>query len=54
MNLLETIRKISFFNSLDEEEIGLISSISTVSKYESNSILFYESTMKSFYEFNDF
>lgn len=47
MNLLETIRKISFFNSLDEEEIGLISSISTVSKYESNSILFYESDTKN-------
>jgi len=47
VNLLETIRKISFFNSLDEEEIGLISSISTVSKYESNSILFYESDTKN-------
>lgn len=47
MKLLETIRKISFFNSLDEEEIGLISSISTVSKYESNSILFYESDTKN-------
>lgn len=43
MTLQDTIRKISFFNTLNNEQIELIASISNVSKCSSNSILYYES-----------
>ncbi|WP_368028747.1 Crp/Fnr family transcriptional regulator [Arcobacter sp. s6] len=43
MSIQETIRKISFFNNLDDEQVDLIASISTTSTYTSNSILYYES-----------
>lgn len=47
MSIQETIRKISFFNNLNDEQIDLIASISTVSSYSNNSILYYESEAKS-------
>ena len=43
MSIQETIRKISFFNNLNYEQIDLIASISFVSTYSNNSILYYES-----------
>ena len=43
MSIQETIRKISFFNNLNDEQIDLIASISFVSTYSNNSILYYES-----------
>jgi CRP-like cAMP-binding protein len=43
VSIQETIRKISFFNNLNNEQIDLIASISSVSTYYSNSILYYES-----------
>ena len=43
MSIQETIRRISFFNNLDDEQVDLIASISTTSTYTSNSILYYES-----------
>ena len=43
MTIEETIRKISFFNNLNDEQIKLIASISNVSKYPNKSILYYES-----------
>ena len=43
MNIQETIKKISFFNNLDDEQIELIASISNVSKHSNKSILYYES-----------
>lgn len=43
MSLIETIKKISFFNNLNEEELSMIASFSSISKYSSKSILFYES-----------
>ena len=43
MSIEETIRKISFFNNLSDEQIKLIASISNVSKYPNKSILYYES-----------
>jgi CRP-like cAMP-binding protein len=43
VSIQETIRKISFFNNLDDEQVDLIASISTTSTYTSNSILYYES-----------
>ena len=43
MSIQESIRKISFFNNLNDEQIDLIASISNESNYTSNSILYYES-----------
>jgi CRP/FNR family transcriptional regulator len=43
VSIEETIRKISFFNNLSDEQIKLIASISNVSKYPNKSILYYES-----------
>ena len=43
MTIEETIRKISFFNNLSDEQINIIASISTVSKQPNKSILYYES-----------
>lgn len=43
MSLIETIKKISFFNNLNEEQLSIIASFSSISKYSSKSILFYES-----------
>lgn len=43
MPIQETISKISFFDSLDDEQKDIIASISTVIKYPKNSILYYES-----------
>lgn len=43
MSLIGTIKKISFFNNLSEEELSIIASFSSISKYSSKSILFYES-----------
>ena len=43
MSIQETIKEINFFNNLNEEQIDLIASISSVSKYSDNSILYYES-----------
>ena len=43
MSIQESIRKISFFNNLSDEQIDLIASISSESTYSSNSILYYES-----------
>ena len=43
MSIQQSIRKISFFNNLNDEQIDLIASISSESKYSNNSILYYES-----------
>ena len=43
MTLEKIIRKISFFNNLNDEQINIIASISTVSKQPNKSILYYES-----------
>lgn len=43
MTIQETIKKIGFFNNLNNEQIEIIASISTVSKYPNKSILYYES-----------
>lgn len=47
MHLIEYIKKIDFFKNLNEEEMKLLCSISTMSKYENNSILFYENDIKN-------
>ena len=43
MTIEKTIRRISFFNNLNDEQIELIASISNVAKYPNKSILYYES-----------
>ena len=43
MTIQETIKKISFFNKLSDDEVEIIASISNVSKYANKSILYYES-----------
>lgn len=43
MTALETISKISFFNTLTKEQKDQIASISIVSKYPKNNVLYYES-----------
>ena len=43
MRIQETISKISFFNSLSDEQIDEMSSISNVINYPKDSILYYES-----------
>lgn len=43
MPIQETIEKISFFNTLTDEQRDKILSISTVTKYPKDSILYYES-----------
>jgi CRP/FNR family transcriptional regulator len=43
LTIEETIRKISFFNNLNDGQIELIASISNVAKYPNKSILYYES-----------
>ncbi len=43
MLIEETIKKIDFFSNLTEEQVDLISSISTISTYPKDSILYYES-----------
>ena len=47
MTVQETIRKISFFNNLNDEQIKLIASISNVSKHPNKSILYYESDISN-------
>jgi CRP/FNR family transcriptional regulator len=47
VSIQETIRKISFFDNLNDEQIDLIASISFVSTYSNNSILYYESDTNS-------
>ena len=47
MNLQGIIRKISFFNNLNDEQIKLIASISNVSKHPNKSILYYESDISN-------
>ncbi len=45
MTIKETIKKISFFSKLNDEQIEIIASISNVSKYANKSILYYESDL---------
>uniref|UniRef100_UPI0040484F86 Crp/Fnr family transcriptional regulator n=1 Tax=Aliarcobacter sp. TaxID=2321116 RepID=UPI0040484F86 len=43
MMIHDTIRKISFFDTLDDKQIEIIASISNVTTYPKKSILYYES-----------
>jgi CRP/FNR family transcriptional regulator len=47
VSIQETIRRISFFNNLSDEQIDLIASISSVSTYSNNAILYYESDINN-------
>jgi CRP-like cAMP-binding protein len=47
VSIQQSIRKISFFNNLNEEQVDLVASISSESTYSSNSILYYESDINN-------
>lgn len=42
-NIKEIIKSVSLFSSLPEDEVDMLASMSHVSKYSSNTVLFYES-----------
>lgn len=44
---LNLIKKLSFFNSLNEEQLKVIDSISKISSYSKNSVLFYENDINN-------
>ncbi len=47
MTLLESIKSLDFFKNLEQNQIEAISDFSYISKYEKNSILFYETDVKN-------
>ena len=47
MTIQETLRTISFFDNLSDQQIELIASISNVSKHPNKSILYYESDINT-------
>lgn len=51
MQIHDTIKEISFFKSLNDEQIELISTISTIQKYPTKSILYYESDVNKNLQF---
>ncbi|MDK9694295.1 MAG: cyclic nucleotide-binding domain-containing protein, partial [Sulfurimonas sp.] len=44
---LNLIKKLSFFNSLDEEQLKVIDSISKIASYSKNSVLYYENDINN-------
>ena len=42
MTTIDYIKKLSFFKSLNDNELNLLSNISTITIYPNNSILYYE------------
>jgi len=47
MTLEQSLRSLDFFKDLEEKELELLSSFSFVSKYEKDSILFYETEVQN-------
>lgn len=47
MTLSQSIKSLDFFSNLDDKQIELLSNFSFISKYEKNSILFYETDLKT-------
>ena len=46
MTLSQSIRSLDFFENLNDEQIDVLSNFSFISKYEKDSILFYETDLK--------
>ncbi len=51
MNIRNTIKGISLFRNLNEDQVTFISSISTIEKYPIKSILYYESDVSNNFQF---
>ena len=47
MTLSQSIRSLDFFENLSDEQIDILSNFSFISKYEKDSILFYETDLKT-------
>ena len=47
MTLSQSIRSLDFFENLSDEQIDVLSTFSFISKYEKDSILFYETDLKT-------
>ncbi|MFA7086775.1 MAG: Crp/Fnr family transcriptional regulator [Aliarcobacter sp.] len=47
MTLTQSIRSLDFFENLSDEQIDVLSNFSFISKYEKDSILFYETDLKT-------
>ena len=47
MTLSQSIRSLDFFENLNDEQIDVLSNFSFISKYEKDSILFYETDFKT-------
>ena len=47
MTLSQSIRSLDFFENLNDEQIDVLSNFSFISKYEKDSILFYETDLKT-------
>ena len=47
MTLTQSIRSLDFFENLNDEQIDVLSNFSFISKYEKDSILFYETDLKT-------
>ena len=47
MTLSQSIRSFDFFENLNDEQIDVLSNFSFISKYEKDSILFYETDLKT-------
>ena len=47
MTLSQSIRSLDFFENLSDEQIDVLSNFSFISKYEKDSVLFYETDLKT-------
>jgi len=47
MTLSQSIRSLDFFENLNDEQIDVLSNFSFISKYEKDSIIFYETDLKT-------
>ena len=47
MTLTQSIRSLDFFENLSDDQIDILSNFSFISKYEKDSILFYETDLKT-------
>ncbi len=47
MNIIKNIKSLDFFENLSDNQIDILSNFSFISKYEKDSILFYETDLKT-------
>ena len=51
MTLTQSIKSLDFFENLSDNQIDILSNFSFISKYEKDSILFYETDLKQIFFF---